>query len=318
MPSRSSRMEPNLRMTRRRFLMGLGVSAGLVAGGIFRHVPVYANAMTNEFPVTPFRFVHLTDSHLGYTGDANREVAESLYLALEAIQGLTPVPDFILMTGDLTEMTPSDSTRKDRLGLFRQALESTKIPWHAVAGEHDALLDRGTLYERMIGDLRYGFSHKGVRFIGLDNVSRGFFLGRDQLNWVKSQLDTLDPATPLIFFCHAPLYNVFAPWNWYTYDGAALRQLAQPFRMVSVLYGHVHQLITCQTSNVYHAAGLPTSWPLPAPGELVALRPWPQGATHPYLGLGFRVVDVNAQGRLHITNLSLTKEEEVYHAARLV
>lgn len=318
MPSQSIPIAPRPEVSRRRFLLGLGASAALGAGWVFGPSRVYATRVATGLPVTPFRFVQLTDTHLGYEGDANRQITRSLDLALEAIKGLAPAPDFILMTGDLTEATPSDDVRKDRLSTFRHTLEATKIPLYAVAGEHDALLDRGRLYERIIGDLRYGFSHKGVQFIGLDNVSRGFFLGRDQLAWVQDQLDKLDPATPLIFFCHAPLYNVFAPWNWYTYDGAALRQLARKFTKVSVLYGHVHQLITAETSNVYHAAGLPTSWPFPAPGELVKLRPWPQGATHPYLGLGFRVVDVNPEGRLRITNLSLTKEEEVYHAARLV
>ncbi len=305
-------------MTRRHFLVGLGASAGLVLGELFRYFPVYAQSFPDNAPITPFRFVQLTDTHLGYTGDANREVSRSLGLALKAIQGLTPSPDFILMTGDLTEFTTSAAARKARLILFRDTLEQTKIPLYAVAGEHDALLDRGKLYASVIGDLRYGFSHKGVQFIGLDNVSRGFFLGGDQLAWVKNQVQQLDPARPLIFFCHAPLYNVFAPWNWYTYDGAALRQLVEKFSNVSVLYGHVHQLITAYTANLYQVAALPTAWPLPAPGELVKLRPWPQGATHPYLGLGFRVVDVNATGRLLISNVRLDKEEEVYHAARLV
>lgn len=317
MPSESLPIDVQRGMTRRRFLGALGVGTGLAVGGLLRQTPT-SYATSTRPPVTGFRFVHLTDSHLGYRGDANRQVSQSLRLALEAISGLTPLPDFILMTGDLTEATPSDSARQDRLTLFRQMVESTKLPWHAVAGEHDALLDRGTLYERVIGDLRYGFSHKGVQFIGLDNVSRGFFLGRDQLTWVKNQVEKLDPQSPLILFCHAPLYNVFAPWNWYTYDGAALLQLVQNFSQVSIFYGHVHQLMSKETPHAYHAAGMPTSWPLPQPGELIKLRPWPQGATHPYLGLGFRVVDVNAEGRLRITNLSLSKEEEAYHAARLV
>lgn len=319
MPSESLSIDFHRVMTRRRFLGALGVGTGLAIGGSFRRAPkTYAQPMGAGSPLTAFRFVHLTDSHLGYVGDANRQVTQSLRLALQAISGLDPLPDFILMTGDLTEMTPSDIARKGRLTLFRQLIESTKLPWYAVPGEHDALLDRGTLYQSIIGDLRYGFSHKGIQFIGLDNVSRGFFLGRDQLTWVKNQVDKLDPQLPLILFCHAPLYNVFAPWNWYTYDGAELLQLLQHFSQVSIFYGHIHQLMAKETPQIYQAAGLPTSWPLPQPSELIKLRPWPQGATHPFLGLGFRVIDVSAEGRLRITNLSLSKEEEVYHAARLV
>ncbi|MCL4352335.1 MAG: metallophosphoesterase [Firmicutes bacterium] len=301
-------------LTRRGFLALSGAAFGMAASGGVYHLAAYAQSLKTSGPIAPFRFVQLTDTHLGYVGDANRSVMATMNMALGQIALLTPQPDFLLITGDLTQGTVSDYERKRRLLLFKQVLDASKIPYYTVPGEHDALMDRGVLYQMVLGDLHYGFLHKGVQFLGLDNVSRGFFLGREQLKWVKGQLDTMDPATPLILFCHAPLYNVFAPWNWYTFDGAALRALVARFRQVTVFYGHVHQVINHRTENIAHWAGLPAAWPLPEPGELVKLRRWPQGGTHPYLGLGYRVVDVSASGNLQVTNLLLS---EVKHGTAL-
>ncbi len=301
-------------LTRRGFLALGGAAVGMVASGSMFHLAAYAQSLKTSGPIAPFRFVQLTDIHLGYVGDANRSVMATLNMALGQIASLTPRPDFLLVTGDLTQGTASDYDRKRRLLLFKQVLDASKIPYYTVPGEHDALMDRGALYQMVLGDLHYGFIHKGVQFLGLDNVSRGFFLGREQLKWVKGQLDTMSPETPLILFCHAPLYNVFAPWNWYTFDGAALRALVVRFHRVTVFYGHVHQVISHRTETITHWAGLPTAWPLPEPGELVKLQPWPQGATHPYLGLGYRVVDVSAVGDVHVKNSLLS---EVNHGTAL-
>ncbi|MHB1611339.1 MAG: metallophosphoesterase family protein [Sulfobacillus sp.] len=305
---------PQEKLTRRGLLGGIGMAVGLVGGSTVFRYAAYAQSMAAIEPIQPFRFVHLTDTQLGYLGDANRSVLGSLQLALKAIGALSPAPDFILVTGDLTQGTPSDRERKNRLVFFQQTLKAVKIPFYTVPGEHDALMDRGKVYQTVMGDLRYGFLHKGVQFIGLDNVSQGFFLGKDQLAWFNGQIEKMDVTRPLILFCHAPLYNVFAPWNWYTFDGDILRAMLSRFRRVTVLYGHVHQIIAHTTQNIRHYAGLPTAWPLPEPGSLVELKPWPQGATHPYLGLGLRVVDVLASGDLKLTNLLLS---EVSHVSAL-
>lgn len=299
-------------ITRRRLLKQVSAMAAMTAmgGGLD-----WAVARAAE-PIRPlegdhsYRFVQISDTHLGYHGEANRHVEQTLSMTLNVIRQLNPLPDFLVVTGDLTEATESAVERTARMKRFRAMIEDTRIPYYLLPGEHDALLDQGQTYRKILGPLFYSFVYRQTKFIALDNVSKGFFLGRGQIQWLARTLADHNPAQPVVVLSHAPLYDAFLPWNWYTFDGSEAFGLLNRFPNVHALFGHTHQLMSHQQGSVKNIGGLPTSWPLPQAEELTRLQPWPQSATNPYMGLGFRIFDVNGSGGFRVTSGMLSKDSK--------
>ncbi|CAB1130229.1 Metallophosphoesterase [Candidatus Hydrogenisulfobacillus filiaventi] len=279
-------------LTRRRLLgLGLGAATGWWLPGAVR-----AEAAPR------LRFVQLSDIHLGYRGEANRDIPNALARAMTAIARLQPPPALVVVTGDLTQAVDEDARRRERLALARQTLAAAGRAVYTLPGEHDALPDGGAVYRQVLGEPYYAFSAAGVRFLALDNVSHGFFLGRAQLAWLGRELERLDPGTPVVVLAHAPLHPVFPPWNWYTYDGAAALTLLRPFRHVLILSGHVHQVLR---PGGREQTALPLAWPYPEPRALTRLFTWPQSQSDPWMGLGWRVVDVTAEGAFRVMDQAL-------------
>ena len=147
-----------------------------------------------------FYFVQLSDTHWGYKGPANPEATVELPRAVELVNALPQVPDFVVFTGDLTHTTDDDQERRRRMGQVREHLARLRVPTlRLMAGEHDASLDRGAAFQEFFGPLRYSFDHKGVHFVVLDNVSdpKGI-LGDAQIDWLSRDLKPRpkDAGTP--------------------------------------------------------------------------------------------------------------------------
>ena len=49
-----------------------------------------------------FHFVQISDSHIGFAADANRDVSATLQVAIDRINALQPAPAFLLHTGEST------------------------------------------------------------------------------------------------------------------------------------------------------------------------------------------------------------------------
>ena len=144
-----------------------------------------------------------------------------------------------------------------------------------VPGEHDVTGDDGRLYLERFGKKTSGqgwssFDHKGVHFVGLNNVVQLEGMGRlgaDQLAWARKDLGVLSKSTPVIVFAHIPLWSVYPEWNWGTEDSAELLSLLKPFGSVTVLNGHIHQSMQKVEGNVTFHTAMSTAFPQPAPGE---------------------------------------------------
>lgn len=253
------------------------------------------------------RIAHLSDFHWGYRGDWNRDVAGTLERVLSQVSTLDPRCDLVVVTGDLIQATPDLKQREQRLAVVKGQLDQLKIPWLAVPGEHDVFGDQGQAFSRLIGPLHFFKRVHGLQIVGLDNVSRGYFLGHEQRRWLRAQKEHFSPDMPLVVLSHAPLFDVFEPWSWYTFDGAQAFGIVGP---AHYLYGHIHQVLDHrQGPSMMNTSGLPTSWPLPSPGAMVRLEPWPQGATHPDMGLGFRFLDlVGNKASVHTSPLESVDE----------
>jgi hypothetical protein len=276
---------------RREFLKlaALGGGAVFVAGLPFRG----AAAADAGKAYDDFYFVQLSDSHWGYTGDANPESANTLAKAVAAVNALRVKPDFIVFTGDLTHTTDDAGERRRRMTQFKEitaALEVKNVRY--MPGEHDASLDRGAAFKELFGDTHYAFDHKGVHFVAVDNVSDpGASIGEEQLDWLRADLAKQKKDARIVVFTHRPLFDLAPKWDWATRDGARAVEILMPYDNVTVFYGHIHQEHHHMTGHIAHHSAKSLIFPLPAPGSQEKRTPLPWDPATPFKGLGFREIE---------------------------
>ena len=243
---------------------------------------------------SPFYFVQVSDTHWGYSGPNNPEADVTLGHAVAAINAVEHKPDFVVFTGDLTHMTSDATVRRARMKEFKEIVGKLQVPAvRFLPGEHDASLDAGDAYREFFGETHYAFDHGGVHFIALDNVSDASgAIGDAQLDWLKSELAKIDPASPLVVFAHRPLFALAPEWEWATKDGDKAIELLSSHSHVTVFYGHIHQAHHHVTGNIHHHAARSLIFPTIAPGSAPKKAAVPWDAASPDHGIGFREVDV--------------------------
>ena len=244
--------------------------------------------------VEDFSFVQISDSHIGFNKGANPDVAGTLKKAIDKIN-MVPAgmkqPDFMIHTGDITQ-----SSKASEFDTAVQVIKGAKTgEVFYVPGEHDFSLDDGELYKQRfgkgtLGNGWYSYNHKGVHFMGLNNVVQVDAmgnLGADQLAWLKSDLAGLSSSTPVVAFAHIPLWMVYEKWGWGTQDGAQALALLKRFGSVTVLNGHIHQVVQKVEGNVSFHTAMSTAFPQPTPGAAAGPGPMavPAGKLESVLGV---------------------------------
>jgi 3',5'-cyclic-AMP phosphodiesterase len=218
-----------------------------------------------------FSFVQISDSHMGFDKAANPDVVGTLKAAIDKINGLPGSPAFMLHTGDITHLSkPGEFDTVEQMLKGSRAREVFYVP-----GEHD-LLDEGQQFHDRFGRLSkgqgwYSFDHKGVHFVGLNNVMNlkagGLGnLGNDQLEWMEKDVKHLSKSTPIVVFAHIPLWSVYPEWGWGTDDAAQALSYLKKFGSVTVLNGHIHQTMQKVEGNVTFHTAASTAFPQPRPG----------------------------------------------------
>jgi hypothetical protein len=291
---------------RRKFLKLAGVGGAVFASGL----PGWAEAQGAP-GAADFLFVQLSDIHWGFQGPPNPDAGGTLQKAIAAVNELSPQPDFVIFTGDLTHTTDDPQERRRRMTQFKEIASAIKVKdVRFIPGEHDASLDRGKAYSEFFGQTHYTFDHKGMHFIVLDNVSDpAAALGEEQLAWFKTELDRLDRDTRIVVFTHRPLFDLMPQWDWATRDGAKAVELLMPFPNVTVFYGHIHQENHHATGHIQHHAAKSLIFPLPAPGSQPKRAPLAWNPAQPYSGLGFRQVAAKpAAYQFDLTELPVVKK----------
>jgi 3',5'-cyclic AMP phosphodiesterase CpdA len=224
----------------------------------------------------PLTFVQISDSHIGFNKAANPNVTGTLQIAIDRINGLESRPSFVLHTGDLTHgANPSE------FDTLAEMMKGARRDVFYVPGEHDTAADDGKEYLRRFGGGTkgqgwYSFDQRGVHFVGLSNVMalEGLGrLGRDQLAWLKDDLSGQSASTPIVIFAHIPLWTVYPQWGWGTEDGAEALSYLKRFGSVTVLNGHIHQVMQKVEGDVTFHTAMSTAFPQPAPGAAPAPGP---------------------------------------------
>jgi 3',5'-cyclic-AMP phosphodiesterase len=261
---------------------------------------------------TGFSFVQISDSHIGFDKPANPNALGTLKEAIAKVGALRTKPAFMIHTGDITHLS-----KPQQFDDAEQRIARAKLDVHYVPGEHDVIDEgAGKAYLDRYGKLSkgkgwYSFDHGGVHFVGLVNVfdlkAGGMGnLGPEQLAWLADDLKGKSASTPIVVFAHVPLWTIAADWGWGTQDSAAALQLLARFGSVTVLNGHIHQLMQKVEGNVTFHTARSTAFPQPAPGTAPSPGPKlvPAGELHGLLGIT-RVTVRRGGGVLAIADSSL-------------
>lgn len=193
-------------------------------------------------------FLHLTDLHFGSADDPHlhSDTEATMAAILTQMERITPRPDFIVASGDLSNAGDADSYRR-----LKAMLDPYGVPVIYALGNHDT---REGFYEGMLGrttDLSAPYDHDtviaGLHVIALDSTTPGAIGGAlepDQFDWLADRLTAHPDLRKLIVVHHAPALGEAsgdAPWREIRFeDSQRLADMLVGQDVVGMLCGHIH------------------------------------------------------------------------------
>jgi 3',5'-cyclic AMP phosphodiesterase CpdA len=299
--------------TRRDFMKCLAwAGTGIVwsvAGGVPRSMGLGGAALAA--PAGGFSFVQISDTHIGFKADANPDPNATLQVALDKIAGLPTKPAMMIHTGDVTHLS-----KPEQFDAADQIIKGAKFETHFIPGEHDVIGDDGKMYFERFGAKGattggwYSFDHGGVHFIGLVNVigfgpATGGTLGKDQLEWLEKDLKGKSASMPIVVMAHIPLWPIYPQWGWTTGDAEQAFAYLKPFGSVTVLNGHIHQVVQKVEGKVTFQTAMSTAFPQPAAGAAPNPGPMKVEAEKLKSVLGIREIAYAPPAALKLTDETL-------------
>ena len=280
-----------------------------VAGGIPRSRLIgQAVAAT---PSKDLTFLQISDSHIGFANAPNTDTPGTLREAIGLVNQQKTGASMMIHTGDVSHLS-----KDAQFDTADQIIRGAGLDTHFVPGEHDVLVDDGKgFFERFTkGGPQgwYSFDQSGVHFIGLNNVQNlqagGLGnLGADQLAWLAKDLHGRPASQPIVVFAHIPLWTVSEAWGWGTADSEQALTLLRQFGSVTVLNGHIHQVMQKVEGTVAFHTARSTAFPQPAPGSAPSPGPMkdvPPGKLRDMLGIA-KVTQVHTGTPLAIVDTPL-------------
>ncbi len=247
-----------------------------ISGGVPHSIGLIGEAAAAE--TRGLTFAQISDSHVGFDKPANPNARGTLEEAIAKITALPDKPAFMIYTGDITHLS-----KEKEFDDADSIISQSRLDVHYVPGEHDFLDPEQKLYRERYaraakGAGWYSFDANGVHFIGLNNVvdlkAGGLGnLGADQLEWLENDVKSRSASTPIVVFAHIPLWTVYQDWGWGTDDGAQALSYLKRFGSVTVLNGHIHQVMQKVEGNVTFHTARSTAFPQPAPGAAASPGP---------------------------------------------
>ncbi len=197
-------------------------------------------------------FAQITDLHVTAAGhlavggiDANTMASA----AVTALNALTPQPDFVVITGDLT-----NDGKPEEYQALRDILAPLRLPAYVIPGNHDnrhnlraAFFDHGYL---PVGCefLHYTVDDFPVRLIALDTVEPGQSGGclcPARLGWLAKRLGEAPDRPTVILMHHPPIDTGIGPMDRFGCANSAIAAhlVAAHGGVERILCGHVHRTV---------------------------------------------------------------------------
>ena len=292
-------------ITRRTFLQKSLLTGGAITTGTA--VGLFQTLSSMEVAAAAgnsFSFAWVSDTHL-YPQTLNQRFVDQAVRAFRGIQAVDGKFDFMIFGGDLAQ-------RGDPVGfeLGVDLLKEVTVRKHFIPGEHDWYLDMGETWNDHFGESPWTFKHKGVLIIGLDTVgnapdywtARGMTpkermghieatdgsmsgpwsgLGKNNRDWLSTTLSDWPKDAPVIIFSHTPLWERYAPWNFWIRDWREVHEIIRPWQNITNVHGHVHQPLYKQIGGMRSIGMLATCWPWPYAPQGIAKSTEPDERVDP-------------------------------------
>jgi outer membrane protein assembly factor BamB/predicted phosphodiesterase len=191
---------------------------------------VFLNAFLLQAQIKSFRFIHISDTHIG---SPNGGAEEDLRRTVRDINQMNDVA-FVIITGDITEL----GTDRE-LEVAKRILDSLHVKYYIIPGNHDSGWSEsgGVSFTRIFGYDKFYFDFNGIRFIGCASgpyvrMSDGH-IPRDAIVWLDSLLAKTPKQQPVVFCNHYPLDNGLD--NWYEVTERLKKQ-----NTIFAICGHGH------------------------------------------------------------------------------
>ncbi|MBV8363679.1 MAG: metallophosphoesterase [Candidatus Eremiobacteraeota bacterium] len=252
-------------------------------------------------------FIQISDSHIGFRRPENPDVIGTLRKTVDAINRRAVQPAFVVHTGDITHLS-----KAEQFDTAKTMLSELRAPVLYLPGEHDVIgspAEYFTFFSRADAkDGWFSFDQGGAHFVALVNVfnfERMGLMGQQQLDWLAKDLGAQKQSTPIVVFAHVPLYALYPQWGWTTEDGSKALALLRRFDRVTVLSGHIHQIIEHTEGNIRFATANSTAYPQPKPGT--AAKPGPLLVPPDRLlgVIGYRTVQLDDRGGSALSDITL-------------
>ncbi|MDR1860518.1 MAG: metallophosphoesterase [Bacteroidales bacterium] len=234
----------------------------------------------NASPKRKLSFAFLTDVHLNYENDRDRY--NGFLKALQRVRESDA--EFIIMGGDSLDVSMNHGqlslTQADEMFTkLKKTLDDTGLPYYHVIGNHERYFDSANnftagdeLFKKYFEHSYYSFEKKGVRFIILNSVQKPvdnsnpyyFYVDGTQFEWLKQELESTPPATPVVAVMHVPVFTVYRPaidnnmelGVGYIFDNfQAVHTLFSKHKVKLVLQGHIHWYEELLAQNVRYIVG---------------------------------------------------------------
>jgi 3',5'-cyclic AMP phosphodiesterase CpdA len=278
-----------------------------VAGGVPRGLGL-GEALAA--PADGFTFVQISDSHIGFNKEANPDTNATFQAALDRITKLPKQPAMVLHTGDVTHLS-----KAEEFDTAAGILKAVKQDIHYVPGEHDVIGDDGKqFFERFAPKQKtggwYSFDQGGVHFVGMVNVltfetAKAGGFGAEQLEWLEKDLKGRTASTPIVLFTHVPMWPIYPEWGWATEDAPQAISYLKRFGSVTVLNGHIHQVVQKVEGNLSYQTAMSTAFPQPAAGQGPAPGPMKVPADKLRSVLGIREIVMAPPNSVALTDVTL-------------
>ena len=252
---------------------GLG-TVFVLAGGVLTPVELAlaADPKTSPAKGVPL-FLQISDTHIGFNKEANPDVAGTLKQTIDFVNAMPVKPALTIHTGDITHLS-----KPEEFDLAAQLMSGLKITeLHTVPGEHDVTDGPGTEYFSRFGQASdnkgyYSFDHQGVHFVGLVNVMHfkpnGLGASRRRATRVareRSQVTLVEHADRRLR-THADVDDLRTVGLGHRRCRSG-DELSERFGSVTVLNGHIHQIVSKVEGNITFHTARSTAYPQPTAGQ---------------------------------------------------
>ncbi len=203
------------------------------------------------------RFIHLTDLHFSSRDKTQNEIhfetRKTILNVIKEINNFRPEPDFILISGDLSNTGNIKSYEE-----LYQILKNIKTPIYYALGNHDKKLSFNKVFRNINAEEPLFYNHiiEDLNLIVLDTSVSGKVSGEishEQFKFLSNCLTQHKQMQSLIMMHHPPKFSSSSP-KWISLDEESTTELKSKLanqNILAIVCGHIH----INQTNFWH--GIP-------------------------------------------------------------